>query len=107
MTPEEKLAAVERCIEDFRWTRDNPEDHDKIEYQTYLAMCEIAAELRKGVPTAAGPALTELQRRIDTIDRSKTEFGYSINALKSAAEELVGRWPTVRAALERFEKEPA
>lgn len=102
MTPNEKLAAVERCIEDFRWTRDH---QDLIEYQTYLAMCELAAEIRKGTQAAAGTARAELGRRIEDATRSKTMLGYSINALRGIAEELIGRWPTVRAALEQFEKE--
>ena len=103
MTPAEKLAAVERTIEDFRWTRDT--DRTLVEYQTYLAMCEIAAELRKGVPTAAGPALAELQRRIDRVQATNTGLGFSITALRSLAEEVIGRWSTIRRSLERFEKE--
>lgn len=102
MTPAEKLAAVERTIEDFRWTREH-EHHGLIEYQTYLSMCEIAAELRKGVPTAAGPALTELQRRVDRVQATNTGTGFSITALKSLAEEAIGRWATIRRALELFE----
>ena len=46
--------------------------------------------------------MTELERRIVFAQRSKTRLGYDRGALLGIAEELIGRWPTVKQALERF-----
>jgi len=110
MTNEEKLAAVERTIEDFRWTRDEDartSEGAHREYQTYLAMCELAKELRKGVPAKACQAMIDLQGMMDAVNTTLTPLGFSINALRHLAEALIAHWPTVRKALEQFEKEEA
>lgn len=69
------------------------------------ALRAIAADLRArldGVPSAAA---TALQQRINVVKASKTALGYSDGTMVALAQELIGRWPTVKLALERFETE--
>lgn len=98
MTLEDRIAAVERVIEDFRWARNEP---GCVEHRTYAAMKEIAADLRGRRPLTASVAVSALQRRIDAANASKDERGYQIGHLCGVAEELIGRWAAVRYALER------
>jgi hypothetical protein len=96
-TTEEKLAEVERQIEALRRlaaTEDN--------YRQIRIVRSIAADLRGRLGGAPSIALAELERRIVFAHRSKTRLGYDRGALVGIAEELIGRWPTVKQALERF-----
>ena len=93
----EQLAEVEALIEVFRWARNSPEEAEE---RTYRALKLIAKDLRARLPAAAPEAAQALQRRIDALQRSRTAHGYDVRALRGVAEELVGRWPAVRRALE-------
>lgn len=100
---EKKLAVIERLIEAMRWVRDQPEHP---EHATYTALKSIAADIRGSMPTTVGQARRQLQQRIDAVRASKTRLGYSNNLLIALAEELLGRWPAVCQALERYENVP-
>lgn len=92
----EQLAVVERFIEEFRWARCEvgaPQE------RTYRALKLIAKDLRARLPEAAPEAAQALQRKIDAAGRAK-DPARRVSALRAVAEELVGRWPTVRRALE-------
>jgi hypothetical protein len=91
------LEDVERVIEDVRWARNEP---GAPEHRVYHGLRAIAAELRARQPAAPGEALRALEARIEHVRRSKTRLGYDGRKLVALAEELVGRWPTVRLALE-------
>ena len=102
MTLEDKIAAVERLLDDFRDWRNAPE---AVEHQTWLALKEIAKDLRGRAPEAPGEALQALQRRIADAAATKTGnggIGFDPGALAGIGQEVIGRWPTVRQALERF-----
>lgn len=99
----EKLAAVERLIEEFRWARNDPLN---AEHATFITLKAIAADLRAQEPEAKSTALRELERRIEAVNNAKAH-GYIGGAMIGVGEELIGRWPVVRLALERFEKEAA
>ena len=62
----------------------------------------IAKDMRARMESAPSVAETELQRRIDGAIRSKTALGYNNGDMRGIAEELIGRWPVVKQALERF-----
>jgi len=101
MTLEEQLQEIEVLIEDFRWAR---AEAGAPEEQTYRALKEIAKDICGRLPGAANGALTALQRRIDAAVRGRMLVGYDAGALRGIGEELIGRWPTVRRALEEAEK---
>lgn len=100
---EEQIAAVERCLEDFRWARSKPH---LIEYRTYRALKAVAKDLRAQMPGASNETLLALQRRIaDAAGTKGTDaLGFSPPALAGIGQEVIGRWPVIRQALERFEK---
>ena len=101
LTDAEKLIEIEALIEDFRYARNDPILQ---EHRTYLTLKSIAADLRGRGPGVAGAAQVELQRVIDNAIAAKTGLGYDVNRLRRVAEELIGRWPTIRQALERFDR---
>lgn len=66
----------------------------------------IAKDLRGRRPAAAGEALAAFQRRLDDIAEKKTGTpgpGYEEGALIGLGQEFIGRWPTVRDALESMD----
>ena len=99
ISTQDKIAAVERLIDDLRWSRNDPAVP---EHATYQALKEIARDLRGRLPEAPGKALLALQRRLADAAASKTVLGFEQRALMGIGEEVIGRWPTVRQALERF-----
>lgn len=97
MTIDEKLAALERCIEDFRWARGGP---DSPERQTYDALKELSAELRARRGRAPSVAAVELERIITSAKVSRLAGGH----VRRLAEEVIGRWHTIRQALDRYQE---
>lgn len=97
---DEQIIEVERLIETFRWAR----AYDVPEGLTYRALKQVATDLRARLPGTASDAANAIERRIEDANRSKTHLGYAINALRGLGEELIGRWPTIRHALEEQEK---
>jgi len=86
-TIEEKLDEVERLI------RVDPRND---------VLKAVAADLRArldGVPSAA---LTSLEWKVVGAARARTAVGYPHNHLIGVAEELLGKWPLVKQALEKF-----
>lgn len=100
MTTQEKLHAVERCIEDFRWARSCPET---VEHQTYTALKDIASELRARVDEAPNVAEHEIGRRVLAVTVAKSRHGGNVDGTMMAlANEVLARWPVVGEALHRF-----
>ena len=98
MTPEVKLATVERLIEDFRWARSDPMVP---EHQTYNALKALAVELRAQSPRASNKALQVLSMPIEHAQRFKACMGYiDMGHHQAISEALIGQWPVVRRALE-------
>lgn len=90
----EKLGAVEQEIDRLRRTGGDV-DHLRV-------LRAVAADIRGRLETAPSVALVELERRMAAVSRAKTRLGYENGALVGVAQELIGRWPVVKQALERF-----
>lgn len=103
MTVQEQLQEVENLIGWLRWARGSGAPEEK----TYSALKQIAADLRGRLPGAASEAARELQRRIDAVKQARAASSNVPGPLQGVAEELMGRWPTVRRALEAAEKATA
>lgn len=103
-TVAEKLAEIEELIELYRFARRFPDDP---EYQTYLILKAVAEDLRARTNGAAGDARRELGRRIAAAVRTSDGMPNSTfaNAVLGVGQELIGRWPVVEQALERYEEE--
>lgn len=103
MKLEEKLAAVERCIVDFRWARSaGPAGPSALERHTYLALKEIAAELRAAKPAVPGETRALLEREVVRALASKTPLGFNAGNLVAIGQLVVGRWLEIRHALREF-----
>jgi hypothetical protein len=96
----QKLQAVERLIEEFRWARD---DYSVPENRTYFVLKAIADDLRGRLPGAPGEALRGLEEIINAAKQTKIRNGYEIGHLRRIAEYVIGCWPTLRQALEKFQ----
>lgn len=103
-TDAEMIEALEDLIQTYKYARYRPENPDYAAYHTLRA---LAADLRARNPGAVSVAQRGLQEAIDACLQSKTAMGYENGRLCRVAQELIGRWPTVRQALERFEKADA
>lgn len=93
LTDEEQLEVVERLIEQERELGGT--------YTTISALRAIAKDIRARLPDGAGRALEALQRAIDVCVATKTSLGYDSGQIQRVGEELIGRWPVVKLALER------
>ena len=96
-TTSEKLGQIERIIQMLRRMAATEND----EYQIDVIK-SVAADLRGRLDSAPSIAVLELQRRIGAVYRRRAEDGDDYDAMKGVGEELIGRWPTVRQALEQF-----
>lgn len=95
---QDKIEAVEALIEAFRHTSRTEEDERRI-----VVFKAIAADLRARLSTAPSVALHEIERRMTAVRRHPVGSGSArVNAQVGVAEELVGRWPVVKQALEQF-----
>jgi hypothetical protein len=103
VTRRQKLAAVERLLDDLRWARGGKAP----EAETYDALLAIAVDLRAETPEEAGRVLRAMTDQVDRARRGKARLGfYDVGHAQNITEALCGRWwPTVRKALEQFERE--
>ena len=96
-TTAEKLDLVEQMIGTLRVSAQTDADIERIHI-----LKAIASDLRGRMTQAPSAALYQLERRLASVARSRTRLGHSQGALIGVAEELMGRWPTVKQALEKF-----
>lgn len=99
----EQLAAVERVLDDFRWSREKPQT---VEHQTYHAMKALAVRLRGETPKEAGKVLRQMAHQVDRARADKEQSGSLLSGGPALAisEALIGRWwAVVKPALERYE----
>ena len=90
----EMLEVVEALIEQQR--------HERTSHLAFLTLRALAADIRGRLPGANSEAQGALQRAIDGCIATKTRLGYERGHLQRVGEELIGRWPVVRQALERM-----
>lgn len=98
----EKLELIEKMIVTNRRAARAGGETAKRELAIFKA---IAGDIRAEINRADIDTLTQLERVMRGIERSKTEFGYSTNAMNAAAQMLIAKWPTVRRALENYAEE--
>ena len=96
----EKLIVVETLIDETRLTMEGVGDHHRLK-----VLRAIGADLRGRLEGVPNQALLELERRLLSAEKSKTRLGRERGAMIGVAEELIGRWPVVKQALERFGEE--
>lgn len=103
VTTQQKLAAVERLLDDLRWARGG----NAPEAETYDALLAIAVDLRAETPQEVGRVLQAMADQVDRARRGKARLGfYNIGNAQTITEALCGRWwSTVKKALERFEEQ--
>lgn len=107
----DQIAAVERCISDFREWRDGPPD--ALEHQTYVALKAVAADLNARKPAKITTTLSELERLLDNAraqperislgDGTTARNQRNIATHAAVGQFVVGRWPVIRQALQAFE----
>jgi predicted ribosome quality control (RQC) complex YloA/Tae2 family protein len=66
---------------------------------------EIANDYRARDQQKINGAVCKIARAIQNANRSRTTLGYQFGNLREIAELTIGFWPTIRQALEAFEKE--
>jgi len=93
----EQLLEVERLIEEFRWARSQ---EGTSEERTYRVLKAIARDLRGRLNGATSVASRALGSRLEAVRLARDPESRA-RALRGVGEELVGRWPAVRIALER------
>lgn len=103
-TDAEKLEVIEFFCTQWRPARSSTIEGERT---TLLILKEIAKEIRARDPAAPGRAQDRLQRAIDDAkaDRRESGSGYAVPKLRKIAEIAIGEWPTIRQALETYEKE--
>ena len=101
----EKLTTVDVLITHWRSGRLSPILNGR---RTLLILKEIADDIRGRDPKQATKTLLLLDREITNArkarDRTSTG-GYPLGNIKAVGEITIGRWPSIREALERFGKE--
>jgi hypothetical protein len=65
----------------------------------------VVSDIQARFPEEPGDALRQLQRLLADAAASRTASGWSDGAMRAIAQYVIGHWPTVRQALERFEAE--
>lgn len=102
-TDREKLEVIEHFIEQWR-----PAQNIRGERDVFLILKEIADEIRAREPQRAIETIVKLERAIGNAKKNrKRVLGYEPGNLREIAELVIGRWSTVRQALEKFGQEEA
>lgn len=99
----DKIAAVDRILQDMRWVRDMPNDP---QYRAYQALKEVYADLLAEKPKEITKVLQAISFQVEVARKSKARCGMiELGNQKTLAEGISGRWwPVVKKALERFEE---
>lgn len=95
LTTMERLRAVEWSIERLReaGARTRPLSDEGVAYR---ALKEVAKDLGRRLEQPAPEVVAWIERHVDAVVASK----HSAVALRRLGEEVTGRWPTIRRALE-------
>lgn len=98
---EENLRQLEGLILHFRYARSQPAIE---EHKTYLALKAAAEDLRGRQRERIGEVGENLRDALDAAQRTKSALGYETGHLRRIAEIVIGAWPTIGQALDRFEE---
>ena len=101
----QKLAAVERLLDDLRWSRGSQAP----EAETYDALLAIAGDLRAGTPAEMGRVLRAMTDQINRARKGKSRLSfYDVGHMQTLTEAICGRWwPVIENALRQYERETA
>lgn len=97
-TPLDRAEEVEALIKDVRTGRAGKE-------RVLEALKAAAGDLRARCDGAGGAALEALQGRVANLVSTRTSDGWNPESVRGIGQEVVGRWPVIRQALEKFERE--
>lgn len=104
MPLDEKIRLVERVAQNLRV---GGRAGNMIAAENYEGLKAVLVDLQARDKIARSDTMTEIERALDGVLRSKTALGYDERRLVHLAGEVMRRWPTIRQALEQFEKETA
>ena len=99
---EEKIRIVEAVARNFRV---GGRSGNMIAAEYYEGLKAVLVDLQAQLPVARADALVEIERALDGVLRSKTALGYDEGKMIHLAATIIRWWPTIRPALEQFEKE--
>jgi hypothetical protein len=101
LTAAQKLAEIERMIEDLRWVRRTPGTPEGLSYRVLKA---VALDLRaRSQPSTQ--VFEALDFQVRSALKAKARLGYiEMGNHQAVSEALLAHWSTVSAALERFEE---
>ena len=92
---EEKLAEVERIVRSMKGFKLHYDARRQID-----VMVDIAKDIRARMNGSAPKAIEELERSLALIEASRNKFGaYDNAALVRFAQDAIGFWPEIKAAL--------
>lgn len=98
-----KVEALNLEIEEARKGRREPGSALHRHYQVLQA---IAADLRARQPLPRNDALADLEAALRLMKSARTNAGHYDQArMIAVAEVVVGRWPVISQALEKFKEE--
>lgn len=98
---EEKIRLVERVAQNLRI---GGRAGNMIAAENYEGLKAVLVDLQAQLPIARHDTVVEVERALDGVLRSKTALGYSEGSMINLATTIMRRWPTIRPALEKFEK---
>jgi hypothetical protein len=103
LTAADKLVSIEALIEHYRFARRYP---DEPEFQTYVALKAVAADLRARLDRKPDVARRTLGGKIAAaVRKSDGDSDAFARALLELGRDLIGFWPVVEQALEWFDQE--
>lgn len=102
MPIEEKIRLVERVAQNLRV---GGRAGNMIAAENYEGLKAVLVDLQARQAIARTDTLSEVERALDAVLRSKTGLGHDEGRMYHLAVTVVRRWPTIRQALEQFEKE--
>lgn len=98
----EQIRIVERVAQNLRV---GGRAGNVIAAENYEGLKAVLVDLQARDAVARSDSLVEIERALDAVLRSKTALGYEEGKMFNLAVTVIRRWPTIRQALERFEKE--
>ena len=99
ITNEEKLALIELLIEQTR--NSPPNQFGWRSHETHLVLKAIANDIR--ARPKASNTIEIFERALRNAKDRQTYLGYEMGNLREIAELTIGRWSTIKQALEKFE----
>lgn len=102
MPLDEKIRLVERVAQNLRI---GGRAGNVVAQENYEGLKAVLVDLQARQAIARSDTMVEIERALDKVLRSKTALGYDEGRMFDLARTVMRRWPTIRPALENFEKE--